>query len=54
MIGVELLKLARQKGCRTLSGIGMAVYQAVRAFELFTGATPDRAAMRRFFEEGGP
>jgi shikimate dehydrogenase len=49
----ELLKLARQLGCRTLSGLGMAVNQAVRAFELFTGVQPDRAAMARYFEEGG-
>ncbi len=50
----ELLRLARRLGCRTLSGLGMAVNQAVRAFELFTGIQPDRAAMARHFEEGGP
>jgi shikimate dehydrogenase len=50
----DLLKLARQLGCRTLSGLGMAVNQAVRAFELFTGIAPDRAAMTRYFAEGGP
>jgi shikimate dehydrogenase len=49
-----LLKLARELGCRTLSGLGMAVNQAVRAFELFTGITPDKAAMTRHFAEGGP
>ena len=49
----ELLKLARRLGCRTLSGLGMAVNQAVRAFELFTGVQPDRAAMARYFAEGG-
>jgi shikimate dehydrogenase len=49
----DLLRQARKLGCRTLSGIGMAVYQAVRAFELFTGVQPDRAEMRRHFEEGG-
>jgi shikimate dehydrogenase len=48
----ELLRRARQLGCRTLSGLGMAVNQAVRAFELFTGLKPDRAAMARYFEEG--
>jgi shikimate dehydrogenase len=50
----ELLKLARQHGCRALSGLGMAVNQAIRAFELFTGQEPDRAAMARHFAEGGP
>jgi shikimate dehydrogenase len=46
----ELLRLARSLGCRTLAGTGMAVYQAVKAFELFTGVTPDRAAMTGHFE----
>ncbi|MEZ0211674.1 MAG: shikimate dehydrogenase [Xanthobacteraceae bacterium] len=46
----ELLHAARAKGCRTLAGTGMAVYQAVSAFELFTGAVPDRVAMTRHFE----
>jgi shikimate 5-dehydrogenase len=32
----------------------MAVNQAVRAFELFTGIKPDKAAMTRHFAEGGP
>jgi shikimate dehydrogenase len=46
----ELLRRARALGCRTLAGSGMAVYQAVRAFELFTGVAPDRAAMIGHFE----
>ena len=41
---------ARALGCRTLAGTGMAIYQAVRAFELFTGIAPDRAAMAGHFE----
>jgi shikimate dehydrogenase len=49
-----LLQLARELGCRTLSGLGMAVNQALRAFELFTGIKPDKAAMTRHFGEGGP
>ena len=49
-----LLRAARDLGCRTLSGLGMAVNQAVRAFELFTGIKPDKAAMTRYFAEGGP
>jgi shikimate dehydrogenase len=49
----ELLKAARARGCRTLDGAGMAVWQAVEAFRLFTGldASPER--MRRFFVEAG-
>ena len=45
---------ARRLGCRTLGGEGMAVFQAVRAFELFTGLAPDvdrmKAAFRRLRE----
>jgi shikimate dehydrogenase len=47
----ELLKQARAIGCRTLDGGGMAVFQAVRAFELFTGKKPDAERMRRHFDE---
>jgi shikimate dehydrogenase len=46
----ELLVAARAIGCRTLPGIGMAIYQAVRAFELFTGRKADRRAMADHFE----
>lgn len=42
----ELLRAARARGCATLDGTGMAVYQAVRAFELFTGRQADAARMR--------
>lgn len=45
----ELLARARQLGCRTLSGAAMAVHQAVRAFELFTGIAPDPAEMEKTF-----
>lgn len=45
----ELLAHARSIGCRTADGAGMALYQAVRAFELFSGVTPDAEAMRRDF-----
>jgi len=47
----ELLRLARQRGCRTLDGSGMAVWQAVEAFRLFTGAAADPERMRAFFAE---
>ena len=45
----ELVKRARELGCRTLDGGGMAVMQAAGAFELFTGVTPDRERMLRHF-----
>jgi shikimate dehydrogenase len=44
-----LLRAARNAGCRTLDGGGMAVFQAVEAFRLFTGRTPDAARMLRHF-----
>lgn len=40
---------ARRKGCRTLDGSGMAVHQAVDAFTIFTGLTPDHERMRASF-----
>ena len=46
----ELLRVARKRGCRTMSGAGMAVFQAVRAFELFCGIAPDAERMQRHFE----
>jgi shikimate dehydrogenase len=45
-----LIAHARGLGCRVLPGGGMAVYQAVRAFALFTGLAPDAAAMSATFE----
>ncbi|MAM63319.1 shikimate dehydrogenase [Maritimibacter sp. UBA3975] len=45
-----LLAAARAKGCRVLDGSGMAVFQAVRAFELFSGLVPDENRMRATFE----
>jgi shikimate dehydrogenase len=51
----ELLREARRLGCRTLDGGGMAVFQAVEAFRLFTGIAPDRERMLRHFAEmAGP
>lgn len=47
----ELVRLARERGCRVLTGGGMAVQQAVGAFELFTGRVPDAERMARHFDE---
>ncbi|MGX5186537.1 shikimate dehydrogenase [Streptomyces avermitilis] len=41
----ELLRTARALGCATLDGGGMAVFQAVDAFRLFTGREPDSMRM---------
>jgi shikimate dehydrogenase len=45
----ELLRAARALGCRVLHGGGMAVFQAVGAFRLFTGRVPDAERMLRHF-----
>jgi shikimate dehydrogenase len=47
----ELLQLAKARGCRTLDGGGMAVFQAAAAFEIFTGKEADRERMLRHFRE---
>lgn len=44
-----LLRAARARGCRVADGGGMAVGQAVGAFELFTGLRADAARMEAHF-----
>ena len=46
----ELLRDARALGCRTLDGGNMAVFQAVKAFELFSGQMPDAQRMLAHFQ----
>jgi shikimate dehydrogenase len=46
------LQMARSKGARTVGGLGMLVYQAVRAFELMTGQVAPVQAM--WEAVGGP
>lgn len=50
----ELLRAARARGCRTLDGGGMAVFQAAGAFRLFTGREPDAERMLRHFRSMSP
>ncbi|MEB0206710.1 shikimate dehydrogenase [Pseudomonas sp. CCC3.1] len=47
----ELLRHARALGCRTLDGGNMAVFQAVKAFELISGASADADRMLAHFQE---
>ncbi len=47
----ELVAAARRRGCRVMTGGGMAVQQAVTAFELFTGHPADAERMGRHFME---
>lgn len=46
-----LLAEARRRGCRVIDGGGMAVFQAVGAFRLFTGREADAGRMMRHFME---
>ena len=46
-----LLQAARQRGCSVANGGGMAVFQAVGAFSLFTGLEPDVGRMLRHFAD---
>ena len=47
----SLLAEARRRGCRVVDGGGMAVFQAVGAFGLFTGSDADAERMMRHFKE---
>ena len=42
----KLLKLAEERGCRTVEGVSMFVRQGVRQFELFTGVRAPESAVR--------
>lgn len=44
-----LLAQARARGCRTINGYGMLVFQAAKAFQIFTGIAPDADRMLRSF-----
>lgn len=50
-LDTELVKAARAIGCRVATGAGMAVGQAVGAFEHFTGRPADAARMEARFRE---
>lgn len=45
----ELLRVARERGCRTAHGGTMAVFQAVGAFEIFAAVEADADRMVRHF-----
>lgn len=44
-VETELIRCARARGCRVITGLGMAMHQAADAFEIFTGEQADRHAM---------
>jgi shikimate dehydrogenase len=52
-VETQLLREAEAIGCQVLNGAHMAVYQAVEAFEHFTGAPADAERMRATFRSLG-
>ena len=46
----QLIKNAKRRGCRTMTGGGMCVHQAAESFRLFTGLPPDIERMRALFD----
>jgi shikimate dehydrogenase len=50
-VETAFLRAARDRGCRVLSGAGMAVHQAADTFELVTGLPADRRAMFADFDD---
>jgi len=47
----RLLRVAAERGCTVLDGLGMLVNQAVIAFQAWTGVQPDSGVMREALEE---
>jgi shikimate dehydrogenase len=50
-IQTELLRDARERGCRTLDGAAMVALQAAGSLELFTGVRPNRERMLNHVDE---
>ena len=50
----DFVRAAKASGCRVATGAGMALFQAVKAFELFSGLPADPDAMRATFDGFGP
>lgn len=50
-IDTPFLKKAEEKGCRTVNGVGMFVYQGAIGFEKWTGIKPDTEKMIQVITE---
>lgn len=46
------INVAKRKGCKTLNGQGMLLWQGALAFEVWTGVTPPIDVMREALEKG--
>jgi shikimate dehydrogenase len=51
-VETELVRAARQRGCRVMTGEGMAVRQAAASFALFFAVQPDVERILRRFAAG--
>ncbi|MEW6607160.1 MAG: shikimate dehydrogenase [bacterium] len=51
-VQTPLLKVAREKGCKTQNGLGMLVHQGALAFELWTGKKAPVEIMRKAVIKG--
>lgn len=49
----RLLRLAACRGCRTINGVGMALYQGAASFKLWTGLEMPLDVARRALLDGG-
>lgn len=47
----KFLSVARQAGAEVVNGLGMLLHQGARAYEIWTGNSPDIDAMRRALKE---
>jgi len=47
----KLLKMAKARGCVTIDGLSMFIYQGAEQFKLWTGVTPPVSAMTRAVEQ---
>jgi shikimate dehydrogenase len=47
----ELLRRARSRGCRTMNGLGMLLWQGAIAFQIWTGISPPVELMRKVLLE---
>lgn len=51
-VKTKLLKAAEDKGCKTIDGLSMFIYQGAAQFELWTGIAPDHQFMRKAVMSG--